>query len=197
MSTGSLKSRLLTVLEPLAEAAGYDVEDVQVTPAGSRRLVRVLVDRDGGITLDDVALLSRDISAALDAPEASGVMGNAPYVLEVSSPGVDHPLSLPRHWRRAAGRLVKVSVAGEGMLTARVTASDGETVTFSRDDGKGPYEVVHPLSALGKGAVQVEFARPGAAEHDEDLHEDLPDEPHDDLDDSHDEHDLSAEEARA
>jgi ribosome maturation factor RimP len=199
MSTGSLKSRLLTVLEPLAQAAGYDVEDVQVTPAGSRRLVRVLVDRDGGITLDDVALLSRDISAALDAPDGATVMGNAPYVLEVSSPGVDHPLTLPRHWRRAVGRLVTVSVAGEGSLTARVTATDGEAVTFTRDDAKGSYEVVHPLSALGKGAVQVEFSRPGAPPHDEDLADDELGDTDDDLDHDldHDQHDLDAEEARA
>jgi ribosome maturation factor RimP len=205
MSSGSLKSRLLTVLEPLAQAAGYDVEDVQVTPAGSRRLVRVLVDRDGGVTLDDVALLSRDISAALDSPEGTGVMGNAPYVLEVSSPGVDHPLTLPRHWRRSIGRLVTVGVSGEGSLTARVTATDGENVTFSREDGKGKHEVVHPLSALGKGAVQVEFSRPGGAdldEHDDDQdrdehdeHDDDHDDHGDDLDD--DEHDLTAEEARA
>jgi hypothetical protein len=99
-----------------------------------------------------------------------------------------------------------VSVAGEGSLTARFMATDGETVTFTRDDGKGPYDVVHPLSALGKGAVQVEFARPGAAV-DEDLDEDLDDESDSDDDHDHeaddphhadhDEHDLSAEEARA
>jgi ribosome maturation factor RimP len=207
MSTGSLKSRLLTVLAPLAESAGYDLEDVQVTPAGSRRLVRVLVDRDGGITLDDVAVLSRDLSTALDAPEAIAVMGNAPYVLEVSSPGVDHPLTLPRHWRRAIGRLVTVSVSGAGALTARVTATDGESVTFVREDGKAQHEVVHPLSALGKGAVQVEFSRPGAAadrddidedDIDEDDEDDEPDgEPGLDLTDGDDEHDPSVEEARA
>jgi ribosome maturation factor RimP len=200
MSTGSLKSRLLTVLAPLAESAGFDVEDVQVTPAGSRRLVRVLVDRDGGITLDDVAVLSRDISAALDAPDAIAVVGNAPYVLEVSSPGVDHPLTLPRHWRRAIGRLVSVSVSGVGPLTARVTATDGESVTFTREDGKTEHEVVHPLSSLGKGAVQVEFSRPGAAdvedvdEHDVDEHDD---DPGVDQTEGADEHDLSVEEARA
>ena len=114
MSSGSLKSRLHTLLEPLAADEGYDLEDVVVTPAGNRRLVRVLVDADGGITLDDVAALARTVSEALDS---SDVMGTSPYVLEVSSPGVDHPLTLPRHWRRAAGRLVTVSVAGAGSLT--------------------------------------------------------------------------------
>jgi ribosome maturation factor RimP len=162
MSTGSLKSRLHTLLEPLAAADGYDVEDVVVTPAGNRRLVRVLADRDGGITLDDVATLSRTVAEALDS---SDVMGTGPYVLEVSSPGVDHPLTLPRHWRRATGRLVSVSVAGAGTLTARVTGVEGEVVAFSLPDG---VEVTHPLSALGKGTVQVEFSRPGVPDLDED-----------------------------
>jgi ribosome maturation factor RimP len=167
MSSGSLKSRLQTLLEPLAAADGYDLEDVVVTPAGNRRLVRVLADRDGGITLDDVATLSRTLSDALDTTD---VMGASPYVLEVSSPGVDHPLTLARHWRRAAGRLVTVSVAGQGPLTARVTGVAGpgkdgaEVVAFSLPDGT---EVTHPLSALGKGTVQVEFSRPGVPDLDE------------------------------
>jgi ribosome maturation factor RimP len=163
MSTGSLKSRLHTLLGPLAAADGYDVEDVVVTPAGNRRLVRVLADRDGGITLDDVATLSRTVSDALDA---SDLMGATPYVLEVSSPGVDHPLTLARHWRRAAGRLVTVGVAGAGPLTARVTGVEGEVVAFSLPDGTG---VTHLLSALGKGTVQVEFSRPGGPDDLEDL----------------------------
>jgi ribosome maturation factor RimP len=165
MSSGSLKSRLHTLLEPLAADEGYDVEDVVVTPAGNRRLVRVLVDADGGVTLDDVATLARTVSEALDS---SDVMGSSPYVLEVSSPGVDHPLTLPRHWRRAAGRLVTVSVAGAGSFTGRVVGLDGDGVIFRTDDG----EVTHPLVALGKGAVQVEFSRPGQPELEEDEFED-------------------------
>jgi ribosome maturation factor RimP len=186
MSTGSLKSRLQTLLEPLAAADGFDVEDVVVTPAGNRRLVRVLADRDGGITLDDIAALSRTVSEALDT---SDVMGASPYVLEVSSPGVDHPLTLARHWRRAAGRLVTVSVAGAGSLTARVTGAEGDQVTFALADGS---EVTHPLATLGKGAVQVEFSRPGVPEPDES--DDLDDEPDDEDDDDSD---LMTEEAKA
>ena len=194
MSSGSLKSRLQTLLEPLALADGLDLEDVVVTPAGNRRLVRVLADRDGGITLDDVATLSRTVSEALDA---SDVMGASPYVLEVSSPGVDHPLTLLRHWRRAAGRLVTVSVAGTGPLTARVTGVEGEAVAFSLADGTA---VSHPLEALGRGAVQVEFSRPGVPEPDgDDLEED--DLEDDDLEDEDPSADLDeaviAEEAKA
>jgi ribosome maturation factor RimP len=178
MSSGSLKSRLHAVLEPLAAVDGYDLEDVVVTPAGNRRLVRVLVDHDGGITLDDIATLSRTVSEALDS---SDVMGAAPYVLEVSSPGVDHPLTLARHWRRAAGRLVTVTVAGAGPLTARVVGLAGDGVTFTLADGT---EVTHPLAGLGRGAVQVEFSRPGALALDE-------------TDETDFEDDLATEEAKA
>jgi ribosome maturation factor RimP len=187
MSSGSLKSRLQTLLEPVAAADGYDVEDVVVTPAGNRRLVRVLADRDGGITLDDIASLSRTVSEALDT---SDVMGASPYVLEVSSPGVDHPLTLARHWRRATGRLVTVTVAGSGSLSARVAGvRDPELVVFTLADGT---EATHPLADLGKGAVQVEFSRPGAAVEDDPLDDEAePDHPEDD------EHDLTVEEVDA
>ena len=81
----AVAERVERVLTPVVSAAGYDLEGLDVQPAGRRRLLRVLIDRDGGIDLDAVAGLSRDLSAALDASDA---MGDQPYVLEVSSPGV-------------------------------------------------------------------------------------------------------------
>ena len=92
--------RLAGVIRPVVAAAGMDLESVRVTVAGRRRLLRVVVDSDYGVSLDDAALVSREVSAALDA---TNVMGDVPYTLEVSSPGVDRPLTEPRHWRRAAG----------------------------------------------------------------------------------------------
>ena len=83
-----------------------DLESVRVSVAGRRRLLRVVVDSDHGVSLDDAADVSRDVSAAL--LDATDVIGDVPYTLEVSSPGVDRPLTEPRHWRRAAGRLVRV-----------------------------------------------------------------------------------------
>src|SRR3546814_1875458 len=83
--------------DPLA-ALGLDVEAVEITPAGKRRVLRVAVDKDGGVNLDDVAEATREIERVLD--EESDVMGEHPYTLEVTSRGVDRPLTLPRHWRR-------------------------------------------------------------------------------------------------
>ena len=89
----------------MVSAAGMDLENIRITATGRRRLLRVMVDADRGVSLDDITLISRALSAELDA---IGAMGETPYTLEVSSPGVDRPLTEPRHWRRASGRLVRV-----------------------------------------------------------------------------------------
>ena len=112
-TTAKAREHLMEVLAPVVSATGHDLEDLTVTAAGRRSLVRVVVDADGGIDLDAVADISRAISDALDA-EAGDAPGGAafagPYVLEVTSPGVDRPLTEQRHWRRAVGRLVEVGV---------------------------------------------------------------------------------------
>ena len=90
--------------QPLAEL-GVDVESVEVQKAGRRHVVRIVVDRDGGVDLDLVAEVSRRASELLDSPSLSDLLTGA-FVLEVTSPGVDRPLTQPRHWRRAVGRLV-------------------------------------------------------------------------------------------
>ncbi len=100
--------RLTALLEPVVGAAGMDLESVRIGAAGRRWLLRVVVDADNGPGLDEIALVSRSVSAELDA---SGVMGQAAYTLEVSSPGVDRPLTEPRHWRRAVGRLVRAPLS--------------------------------------------------------------------------------------
>ena len=144
--------RVHDALESVVVAAGYDLEDVSVTAAGRRSVVRVVVDRDGGIDLDAVADVSRVVSAALDETD---VMGAATYVLEVTSPGVDRPLTLPRHWRRAVGRLVTVAISDVGSLRGRVRDADDTSVTLDVD---GAVQRV-PHDRLGPGHVQVEFAR--------------------------------------
>ncbi|WNM40544.1 ribosome maturation factor RimP [Micromonospora halotolerans] len=153
------RARLREVIEPVVTAAGYDLEDLSVSRAGRRHVVRVIVDADGGINLDAVADVSRAVSAALDAAEeAGGDIVAGEYQLEVSSPGVDRPLTLPRHWRRNAGRLVKVTVhgaEGDRQVTGRIAAADDERVALETDAGRAE----HPYAELGPGRVQVEFTR--------------------------------------
>jgi len=137
-----------------------DLESVRVTAAGRRRLLRVVVDSDRGVSLDDAAAVSRDLSAALDTVP---VMGDFPYTLEVSSPGVDRPLTDRRHWRRAVGRLVLVTVtvtdsAGSRPVSGRIVAADADGVTL--DVEGNPKTRRFPYAALGPGAIQVEFGHP-------------------------------------
>lgn len=181
--------RLTGWIRPVVTEAGYDLEELVVTPAGRRSVVRVVVDRDAGVTLDDIAEVSRAVSDVLDRNDDG--MGRAPYVLEVTSPGVDRPLTEPRHWRRNTGRLVAVTAgpAGSGeQLTGRVTAVDGDGVTLAVE-AKGkpgakkrpPQPRRVPWAELGAGRVQVEFGRAGdlddstdgTAEHDAAGHDDL------------------------
>src|SRR5690349_2133827 len=100
------RHQLETLLRPVVTAQGYDLEEVSVAAAGRRSLIRITVDGEDGIDLDGIATVSRVVSDALDAAEQDGPAFAGPYVLEVSSPGVDRPLTEPRHWRRALGRLV-------------------------------------------------------------------------------------------
>jgi ribosome maturation factor RimP len=144
------EKRLAGLIRPALSAAGMDLESARVTVAGKRRMLRVVVDADGGVSLDDAAEVSREISALLDAVDA---MGDVPYTLEVSSPGVDRPLTEPKHWRRAARRLVKVKVTGEGTVEGRILAADDNGVTLDVADARRRLQ----YGALGPGRVQVEF----------------------------------------
>jgi ribosome maturation factor RimP len=140
-------AQLRPVVEPVVAAAGYDLEDITTTAAGRRSVVRVVVDRDGGVDLDDVAELSRAISQRLDDADP---VGDAAYTLEVTSPGVDRPLTEPRHWRRNVGRLVETGgrkgrikeVTDDGV----VIDVDGETETIS-------------FEQRPEGRVVIEFSR--------------------------------------
>jgi len=157
MGKTSDRDSLVRLLAPVVEAQGLDLEDVVVTQAGKRRQLRVVVDQDGGISLDTVAAVSTAVAAQLDDSDA---MGGSPYVLEVTSPGVDRPLTAPRHWRRNRTRLVKVA-------TAEATALEGRLVEVD-DDGIGVESdgVVTRLAwdRVASGRVQVEFNRPSRTE---------------------------------
>lgn len=152
MGTSSSRELLLRLLDPVVSELGLDLEDVVVTPAGKRRVVRVVVDQDGGVDLDQVAQVSTAISAALDADD---VLGASPYVLEVSSPGVDRPLTEPRHWRRNRTRLVEIGLTDASTMTARIVDADDEGLRVEVD---GEQRIL-PWDEVVQGRVQVEFKR--------------------------------------
>ncbi|XTZ15220.1 ribosome maturation factor RimP [Micromonospora echinospora] len=186
------RARLRAVIEPVVVAAGYDLEDLSVSRAGRRHVVRVIVDGDRGVSLDAVADVSRAVSSALDAAEeASGDIVAGEYQLEVSSPGVDRPLTLPRHWCRNVGRLVRVTARaavpeqrvgqpGDRQVTGRVLEADGERVVLDVDGER----VEWTYAELGPGRVQVEFNRLDEIDESEEF--DATDEAGDDIDDEDD-----------
>lgn len=163
-ATDAARGIIEAAVASLPAAAGViDVESVSVTKAGRRELVRVVVDRDGGIDLDAVAEVSRAIAEALDAPEAAAALPG-PYVLEVTSPGVDRPLTQPKHWRRSLQRLVRISRTGQPDVEGRIVAVDEEGASIRRSGDPEPVRV--PFAEVDRAVVQVEF-NPDSAESDD------------------------------
>lgn len=142
---------LITELAPVVSVHGVDLDEVNLSKAGNRRVLTIALDCDGGVDLDVVAAVSRSISEHLDE---SDIMGAAPYVLEVSSRGVDKPLLTPTHWRRNNGRLVKV-VGSAIDAVGRITSSDDTSVTLNI---KGQNKTV-AFDDISKAMIQVEFNR--------------------------------------
>lgn len=154
VGTSSPAGAVREVVEPVVTAAGLVVEDVHVSAAGRRSVVRVVVDLAdgvGGIDADTLGAVSRDISAALDRDDP--VKGA--YTLEVSSPGTDRPLTQPRHFRRARTRLVRLTLRDGSTVHGRLVAADDEALVVQADAG----EVRLTLDDVVRGVVEVELAR--------------------------------------
>jgi ribosome maturation factor RimP len=163
MST-TLNDRLHVLLEPLANSAGVDLEEVTLSRIGGSRVLDVVVDADGGVDLDTVADLSRAFGEALDGPEGNAALGDGEYRLEVGSPGVDRLLTLPRHWHRNRTRLVKVQLKTGGELVGRIQESDEDGVLLEIPPVKGRGKATERRLAyteVGKARVQIEFNRKG------------------------------------
>ena len=141
-----------TAVSGRLQEMGLDLEAVELTPAGKRRVLRIAVDKDGGVSLDDVAAATRGINDVIDT---SDVMGEHPFTLEVTSRGVDRPLTEPRHWRRNRSRLVKVTLSDGSAVTGRIGPSDEEQVSL---DVEGATRTVR-YADVKKALVQIEFNR--------------------------------------
>ncbi|MGW5351692.1 ribosome maturation factor RimP [Streptomyces sp. NPDC004031] len=178
MST-TQSERLRALFEPLVDKSGLELEEVTLSASGRRRQLLVVVDSEEGVQLDAVAEISRSLSQALDA---SDVMGQAEYVLEVTSPGTDRPLTEPRHFRRNTGRLVKLALKERGELIARIMAVDetGLDLEVPGVKGRKPKPARADFAEIAKARVEVEFTRRDGAPEDADGDTDLDD--GDDLD---------------
>ncbi|MEU3062531.1 ribosome maturation factor RimP [Streptomyces subrutilus] len=157
MST-TQSDRLRALLEPLVAAKGLDLEEIELSKAGKRRMLRITVDSDEGVELDACAELSREVSDRLDE---SDVMGEDEYVLEVGSPGADRPLTEHRHYVRATGRLVKFQLAEDGELIARILGVDDEGLDLEVPGVKGRKATARRIAFtdIAKARVEIEFNR--------------------------------------
>ena len=147
------------VLRPVVTP--LELESVELRTVGRRLVLRVLVDSDHGVTLDEVAVASRAVSDALDA---SDVLGDEPYTLEVSSPGVDRPLTEPRHWRRSVSRLVALTLRDGREITGRILSATDDDVELEVNTKGRISRTTVALADVAKAVVQVEFSRVAEAD---------------------------------
>ena len=151
-------AELTTHLSPVVSALGYEVDEIILTTAGRRRVLEVVIDADTPVDMNAIADSSRAISAYLDE---SAVMGEMPYLLEVSSRGVDRPLSKPAHWRRNIGRLVEIKGSAHN-LAGRITEFADPIVTIDVDGKTREVDVTE----ISKATIQVEFKKLDESEQD-------------------------------
>lgn len=149
----SLANNLTELLGPVISKAGFVLEEITVTPVGKRRLIAVVIDREeSNPSLDEVTVVSKEVSAILDNYSQ---MGEMPFTLEVTTPGIDKPLVLPRHWKKNIGRLVKITPTQGEKYIARIQSFADDKVTL---ESKNESSVIS-LSDIVKAQIEVEFNR--------------------------------------
>jgi ribosome maturation factor RimP len=169
MST-TQSERLRELLEPLVTSQGLDLEEIAVDSVGRKRVLRVVVDSDTGADLDQIADVSRALSAKLDETDA---MGAGEYTLEVGTPGAERLLKEHRHYVRAVDRLVKFQLTGGDELVARILKVDDEGLDVEVPGVKGRKATARRLafSDVDKARVQVEFSRKDSKEQQDEQEE--------------------------
>ena len=142
----TLLEEIAVAITPAIEAAGCYLEEVTLTPAGKRKIMTVIVDGDTNLSLDQVTAVSKEVSAIVEVLPA---LGDTPFTLEVTSPGVDRPLTHPRHWRKNHGRLIAVTLEDGKVVKGRIGASTEVDVEI--DSLKIAY------AAIKRALIEIEF----------------------------------------
>jgi ribosome maturation factor RimP len=152
----ALKDQIAELISPALQEAGYYLEDINVVSPGNHRIVTVIVDGEAALNLDQVTVASKLVSELVDeAP----FMGETPFTLEVTSPGIDRPLTLPRHFAKNLTRLLKVTQNDGVVVTGRITANTDNDVTLSVVEKKETKEVTILLADIKRAVVEIEFNR--------------------------------------
>lgn len=154
----ALKDQIADAVTPALSQAGYYLEEINVVTPGQHRIVTVIVDGESGLNLDQVTAASKLVSELLDT---ASFMGESPFTLEVTSPGIDRPLTLPRHFAKNVNRLLKVIKTDGEVVTGRITSNTESDVTLSVTVKKEASDVVVPLVDIKRATVEIEFNRKG------------------------------------
>ena len=152
----ALKDQISEFISPALHKAGYFLEDVNLVSPGQHRIVTVIVDGASALNLDQVTGASKLVSELLDdAP----FMGETPFTLEVTSPGIDRPLTLPRHFAKNVDRLLKVTKTDGEVVTGRILSNTEVDVTLTVTEKKDVKEVTIALIDIKRAQVEIEFNR--------------------------------------
>ena len=152
----AIKDQIAELITPALQQAGYFLEDVNIVTPGNHRIVTVIVDGESALNLDQVTVASKLVSELVDE---AAFMGETPFTLEVTSPGIDRPLTLPRHFAKNLTRLLKVTKSDGEVITGRITSNTDVDVTLSVVDKKIVKEVVIALADIKRAQVEIEFNR--------------------------------------
>lgn len=153
----TLLEEIAVAITPAIEAAGCYLEEVTLTPAGKRKIMTVIVDGDTNLSLDQVTAVSKEVSAIVEVLPA---LGDTSFTLEVTSPGVDRPLTNPRHWRKNHGRLINVTLHDEKSVKGRI--GDSTEIDVEIDSVKIAY------AAIKRALIEIEFKSLKSAEREGD-----------------------------
>ena len=152
----ALKDQISELVTPAVSDQGFYLEDVHVATPGSHRIVTCIVDGDASLNLDQVTTVSRVISELLDE---AVFMGETPFTLEVTSPGVDRPLTEPRHFAKNVDRLLKIIKLDGSEVTGRILSNTDLDVTLTVTVKKETLEQTVSLNEIKRAVVEIEFNR--------------------------------------
>jgi ribosome maturation factor RimP len=152
----ALKDQISELVTPAVSDLGFYLEDVHVATPGNHRIVTCIVDGDLSLNLDQVTSVSRVISELLDE---AAFMGETPFTLEVTSPGVDRPLTQPRHFAKNVDRLLKIVKLDGSEVTGRILSNTDQDVTLTVTVKKETVEETVPLADIKRAVVEIEFNR--------------------------------------
>jgi ribosome maturation factor RimP len=152
----ALKDQISELVTPALSQAGYFLEDINIVTPGQHRIVTVIVDGESALNLDQVTVASKLVSELLDE---AAFMGETPFTLEVTSPGIDRPLTLPRHFAKNVSRLLKVVKSDGEVVTGRIASSTDSEVTLTVVEKKTTTDVVVAIADIKRATVEIEFNR--------------------------------------